>query len=95
MDGTLAQHLPLLKGLAGVGLSSYYYQQITDDSSSGANLGAFRSTSAGIGPVVSYVKPLGATKKTQLLAELKWLNEYYTANRLQGNTAFFKIAVKF
>ena len=92
MDGTLAQHLPLAKGLAGFGLSSYYYQQITPDSGTGANLGSFESTSAGIGPVVSYIKQF---KKTQLLAELKWLNEYYTANRLQGNTVFFKIALKF
>jgi len=92
MDGTLAQHLPLLKGLAGVGVSSFYYQQITADSGTGANLGSFESTSAGIGPVASYIKQIG---HHQLLGELKWLNEYYTANRLQGNTVFFKIALKF
>jgi len=91
MDGTLAQHLPLFKGLTGFGLTSYYYQQVTGDSGSGANLGKFESTSAGIGPVASYIKQFG---HHQLMAELKWLNEYYTANRLQGNTVFFKIAFK-
>jgi hypothetical protein len=92
LDGTVAQHLPLLKGIAGIGLSSFYYQQVTGDSGSGATFGDFESTDAGIGPVVSYIKPFG---KKQLLAELKWLNEYYTANRLQGNTVFFKAMFKF
>ena len=92
LDGTVAQHLPLLKGLAGIGLSSFYYQQVTGDSGSGATFGQFKSTDAGIGPVVSYVKPFG---KKQLLAEFKWLDEYYTANRLQGSTVFFKAMFKF
>ncbi len=92
LDGTLAQHLPLMKGLAGIGVSSFYYAQFTADSGTGATLGKFEGKTAGIGPVVSYIKPFG---HKQLMAELKWLNEYYTQNRLQGNTVFFKIALKF
>ena len=38
LDGTLAQHLPLMKGLAGIGVSSFYYTQFTGDSGSGATL---------------------------------------------------------
>jgi len=29
------------------------------------------------------------------MADLKWLNEFYTKNRLQGNTVFLKAVVKF
>jgi hypothetical protein len=29
------------------------------------------------------------------MADLKWLNEFYTKNRLQGNTVFLKVVVKF
>ena len=29
------------------------------------------------------------------LADLKWLNEVYTKNRLQGNTVFLKVVFKF
>jgi hypothetical protein len=92
LDGTAAQHLPLMKGLAGIGVSSFYYTQFTGDSGSGVTLGKFEGKTAGIGPVFSYVKPFG---HKQFLGEVKWLNEYYTQNRLQGNTVFAKIMVKF
>jgi hypothetical protein len=92
LDGTLAQHLPLMKGLAGIGVSSFYYTQFTGDSGSGATLGKFEGKTAGVGPAISYIKPFG---HKQLMAELKWLNEYYTQNRLQGNTVFLKVAFKF
>ena len=95
VDGTLAQHLPLLKGLAGIGVNSFYYQQITADSGSGATFGAFEGTTAGIGPVLSYIKPKSKTGHVDFMADLKWLNEFYTKNRLQGNTVFLKAVVKF
>jgi hypothetical protein len=92
LDGTLAQHLPLLGGLAGVGLTAFYYQQVSGDSGSGATLGSFQATDVGLGPVGSYVRKLG---KVDFIAELKWLHEVYTKNRLQGDTAFLKIVFKF
>lgn len=95
LDGTLAQHLPLLKGLAGIGVTSFYYQQVTGDSGPGATFGDFESTSAGIGPVLSYIKPKSKTGHVDFMADLKWLNEYYTKNRLQGNTVFVKLVLKF
>ena len=95
LDGTLAQHLPLLKGLAGIGVNSFYYQQITADSGPGATLGAFEGTTAGIGPVLSYLKPKSKKGHVDFIADLKWLNEFYTKNRLQGNTVFLKVLFKF
>jgi hypothetical protein len=96
LDGTLAQHLPLFKGLAGIGVNPFYYQQITGDSGPGATLGKFEGTTAGIGPVLSYLKPKNPkTGHVDFIADLKWLNEFYVKNRLQGNTVFVKILFKF
>jgi hypothetical protein len=96
LDGTLAQHLPLLKGLAGIGVNSFYYQQLSGDSGLGATFGAFKGTDVGLGPVISYVKPKNPkTGHVDFLADLKWLNEVYTKNRLQGNTVFLKLVFKF
>ncbi len=92
MEGTLAQHLPLGKGLFGVGVTSFYYQQLTGDSGPGATFGEFKATDVGVGPVLTYLKK---TKKVQILGDLKWLPEVYTKNRLQGNIAFLKIVFKF
>jgi hypothetical protein len=92
VDGTLAQHFPLFGGLAGFGASAYYYQQITGDTGSGAILGGFRATTAGVGPVASYTRKLAGN---DFIAELKWLHEYYTKNRLQGDTVLLKVMLRF
>lgn len=92
LDGTLAQHFPFAGGLAGAGLSAYYYQQVGADSGSGATLGAFKGKSVGIGPAVSYVSKLG---KHDMIMELKWLHETSTENRLKGDIVWFKAVLKF
>jgi hypothetical protein len=91
IDGTLAQHLPLWQGLAGAGLTGYYYQQVSDDSGSGATLGAFRGKSVGLGPVLSYVRKIGGH---DMICELKWLHETQTENRMQGNAGWLKVVYK-
>jgi hypothetical protein len=95
LDGTLAQHLPLFKGLAGIGVNPFYYTQLAGDSGPGATLGQFKGTTVGIGPVLSYLKPKGKNGHFDFIADLKWLNEFYVKNRLQGNTVFIKILFKF
>ncbi|WP_309498197.1 transporter [Sulfurovum sp.] len=90
LDGTLAQHFPFQNGLAGVGVTAYWYNQVTDDSGAGANLGAFRAKAAGVGPVLSYVAHSG-----KILAELKYINDFNNEKRLEGDTLFFKIIAKF
>jgi len=92
LDGTLAQHFPLFGGLAGAGLSAYYYQQVAGDSGSGATLGAFKGRSVGVGPALSYVSKIG-THDT--LVELKWLHEVETQNRLKGDIVWLKAVLKF
>ena len=92
IDATFAQHLPLWGGLAGVGLEMYYYKQVSDDSGSGANLGAFRGKTQGLGPVASFVTKVDGH---DLLGEFKWIHETSTESRLKGDTVWFKAIYKF
>jgi hypothetical protein len=93
LDGTIAQHLPLFGGFIGVGANGFYYQQISGDSGSGAQLGGFEGRTAGIGPVLSYARKLG--QKTDLVAEVKWLPELDVTHRLKGDYIWFKLALVF
>jgi hypothetical protein len=92
LDGTLAQHFPLWDGLAGGGLTGFWYQQISGDSGEGANFGDFKARAHGIGPVLSYASKLA---DKDIIAELKWLHEFENKNRLEGDTIFLKILAKF
>lgn len=92
IDGTLAQHFPLWGGLGGAGVSGYHYQQLSGDSGSGAVLGDFKGRSVGIGPVLSYAAKIGGYDN---VAELKWLHEVETKNRLKGDTVWLKWVFKF
>jgi hypothetical protein len=92
LDLTVAQHLPLLGGFVGVGANGFYYEQISGDRGSDALLGDFEGRTIGVGPVISYVRQIG---KTQLLAELKWLPELDTKNRMEGDYIWFKLGVLF
>src|SRR5262249_7398788 len=58
----------------------------------GARLGGFEGMTAGIGPEISYAYSVGGL---DLAAEVKWLPEIGVANRLSGNTVWFKLAVSF
>ena len=95
LDATVAQHLPLLGGFAGVGANAFYYQQLTSDSGSGASLGDFEGRTVGIGQVISYATKIGKAKTTDLVAELKWLPELDVKQRLKGDTIWFKLALVF
>jgi hypothetical protein len=90
LEATVAQHLPVLGGIAGIGANAFFYQQISADSGSGAQLGSFEGRTAGIGPVLSFVYPLG---KVNLAAEAKWLPEIETEHRLKGDVVWVKLAV--
>ena len=92
LDVTIAEHLPLLGGLFGIGANGFYYQQISGDSGSGATLGDFKGRTVGIGPVLSYVTKAWGK---DLAAELKWLPEIEVKNRLEGDYIWFKLAMAF
>jgi hypothetical protein len=92
MDGTLAQHFPVGGGLAGAGVTGFWYQQVTGDSGAGATFGGFEGGASGIGPVISYTKKFGSV---DMMAELKWLHELETTRRLEGDYIWFKLLFKF
>jgi hypothetical protein len=91
-DGTLAQHFPLWGGLAGVGVNAYWYEQVEGDSGSGATFGDFKARTAGLGPVLSYASKIG---DVDVIGELKWLHEFETRNRPEGDYVWFKFLMKF
>jgi hypothetical protein len=90
VDATLAQHLPLLGGAAGVGANGFYYQQLADDSGEGALPIEFKGRTAGVGPVLSYVRKVG---DRTVVSELKWLPELDTDKRLEGDFIWLKVAL--
>jgi hypothetical protein len=92
LDGVLAQHFPLGKGLAGFGVNGFWYEQISGDSGPGAFLGEFEGRTAGLGPAVSYAGKIG---DTDFVAELKWLHEMETKRRLEGDYVWLKVLFKF
>jgi hypothetical protein len=92
LDLTVAQHLPLGEGFIGVGANGFYYQQLTSDSGSDALLGDFKGRTLGVGPLLSYVRPIG---KSQLLAEIKWLPELDVDKRMEGDLVWFKLGFLF
>lgn len=92
IEVTFIQHLPLLGGFAGIGATGYWYQQVTGDSGSGANYGDFKSKTVGAGPVIAYSSKVGGK---DIVAELKWLHEFDTERRAEGDTLFIKVLAKF
>ena len=95
LDGTLAAYLPLFGGYTGVGVSGFFYQQITQDSGSGAVLGSFEGMTTGVGPDLSYaysnVGNLANDPVFTVGAEVKWLPELSVSNRLEGNIVWLKV----
>jgi hypothetical protein len=92
LDTAVQQIIPLGSGLANVGVEAWYFQQVTCDSGAGATLGCFKGRTAGIGPVLGYIQPMG---KETLLFEFKWLPELDTENRLKGDYLWLKMVYKF
>jgi hypothetical protein len=92
LESTVAQHLPLFGGFAGVGVNAFYFQQVTADSGAPDMIGDFKGMTMGIGPVISYVIKAGGA---DIAIELKWLPELDTENRLEGDYIWLKAAVAF
>jgi len=89
IDATLAQHLPMWGGLAGFGISGFWYHQLSGDSGAGASLGSFKARANGIGPTVSFSKKL--SDHYSFIGEFKWLHEFSNQRRPEGNTLFLKL----
>ena len=73
-----------------IGIAGYHYQQLTGDSGAGATLGDFKGRVTALGPNVNYNfqfrgKPVSTT--------LRWLHEFDTENRMEGDAVFFSATV--
>jgi hypothetical protein len=91
-EGSVEQLIPAGAGVFALGAEAFYFDQVTCDSGSGAVLGCFEGRTAGIGPVLGYIKPLG---EQTLVLELKWLPELDTKNRLEGDYTWLRAVYKF
>ena len=92
LDGTLAQHFPMFKGLVGVGVTAYWYKQLAADSGEGATFGDFKGEVQGVGPVLSYTQKLSSG---DIISEFKWVSEFGAHRRFEGDTLFLKVMMKY
>lgn len=92
LEGSLQQLLPAGKGFLSLGLEGFWVEQVTADSGQRPILGDFKGRTAGLGPVLGYVLPMG---KQNFVAELRWLPELETQNRLEGDYIWLKLVYQF
>jgi hypothetical protein len=91
LDGSIQQLLPLGPGFVGVGVEGFYYKQVTGDRSSG-RLDGLMGLTSGVGPVLTYILPMG---ENTLVGEVRWLKELETKGRLKGEYVWLKIVYQF
>ncbi|MDB5626503.1 MAG: hypothetical protein JWR73_2305 [Tardiphaga sp.] len=87
LDWAVSQFLSKQFFLGAVG---YVYNQISDDSGSGARLGGFRSRVLAVGPQVGYIFPL---EGRQAFLGLKAYYEFDAQNRPQGFNTWLTLSV--
>lgn len=92
LDGSVQQLLPLGSGYVGIGAEVFLLDQIQGDSGSGARLGDFKGQSWGIGPVLTYLEPIG---EENLVVEARWLPEIETENEPEGDYVYLKLVYQF
>ncbi|MCG6983803.1 MAG: transporter, partial [Thiocapsa sp.] len=79
-------------GFLSIGAEAFWLEQVTADSGQRPILGDFKGRTAGIGPVLGYILPMG---QQNLVAELRWLPELETRNRLEGDYIWLKVVYQF
>ena len=89
VDWTAAMHI---KERFAVGAVGYFTTQTTPDTGSGATMGSFMSSAAGIGPLVSYTMPVGGKELTVIG---KWIHDLGATHRLQGDMVYGSLAISF
>jgi hypothetical protein len=75
-----------------IGINGFYYKQLSGDSGSGAVLGDFKAEAAGIGPSILWNTSLGG-QDVAFIA--KWIHEFHSENRLEGDHVFASFALSF
>lgn len=75
-----------------VGVNGFFYRQLSDDSGDGAVLGDFKARASGIGPVIMWIPP---KYKGEVAFSAKWLHEYDSKNRIDGDHVFLSFMMAF
>ncbi|MBU3594838.1 transporter [Polynucleobacter sp. 86C-FISCH] len=73
-----------------VGIAGYVYYQLTADSGSGDNVGAFKSRVAAVGPQIGYLFKMNGN---QAYINLRAYKEYWAQNRVEGYAAIATISL--
>jgi hypothetical protein len=68
-----------------IGLHGFIYRQIRGDSGDGAILGDFKAEASGIGPAIMWIPP---KYEGEVAFVAKWLHEYHSENRIEGDHVF-------
>jgi hypothetical protein len=75
-----------------VGIHGFYFKQLSGDSGDGALLGDFKAEASGIGPALMWLPP---KYEREVAFAAKWLHEYDTKNRLEGDHVFLSFMMSF
>ncbi|QSA97778.1 transporter [Methylococcus sp. EFPC2] len=102
IDYTVAQYL---SEAFGVGVTGYYYTQLSDDKSplldrldqarrflNLPGVDGYRGEAAGIGPAILYSPEIGG-KRVSFIG--KWIHEYDVNNRFKGELGMLSVALDF
>ena len=92
IEASAQQLLPVGPGFLSLGAEAFYLQQLEADSGQKEIFGDFKGRTAGIGPTLGYILPVG---ENTLVAEFRWLPELETKNRLKGDYYWLKIVYQF
>lgn len=72
------------------GIIGYHYQQVTGDSGSGAQLGAYKGRTTALGGAIAYNFEIG---KTPISARIKVLREFSVENRARGTVGLLTVSL--
>ncbi len=75
-----------------IGIHGYFHKQLTGDSGTGAILGSFKAESAGLGPALFWMPKIG--EKTVNFST-KWIHEFHSVNRPEGDGFYFTVSTDF
>ena len=73
----------------GVGLSGYFYRQLSGDTGEGAFLGDFKGEGAGIGPGFYYIRQ---GRDRDVYFSLKWIHDFDVENRPEGDYVYASVS---
>lgn len=86
-DGSLQQMVKAGDGFVTMGVNAFWLNQISDDENKGRFVGPFKQKTAGIGPTLGYMLPMG---KDNIVVEFRWLPQLSSTNTTEGDYYWLK-----